>query len=177
MSNPYMTKAHHCFWSRAMTALAPGAIDPMVADHPIGRNDKIATMGSCFAQHLSKYVQKKGFNYFVTELPAEGVCAGAAARSNYGVFSARYGNVYTVRQALQLFQRAFGEFRPEEDVWAKGGRFFDPFRPQIEPDGFPTPEAMLEARQVHEHFLERRPVRGGDDDAMLADLRARRVES
>jgi hypothetical protein len=52
---------------------------------------------------------------------------------NFGVFSARYGNVYTVRQAVQLFERAFGRFSPQESAWESGDGFVDPFRPQIEP--------------------------------------------
>jgi hypothetical protein len=40
---------------------------------------------------------------------------------------------------LQLLRRAYGRFAPRDDVWARAdGRLFDPFRPTIQPDGFPT---------------------------------------
>ena len=139
-ANPYRELDDFCFWSRAMTAPAPGQIDPVVDPamnaKRIESSHKIATMGSCFAQHLSRIVEQAGFNYYVPEAAPEGMAAGVARARGYGVFSARYGNVYTVRQALQLFQRAFGSFHPQEAVWARGGRFVDAFRPQIEPDGF-----------------------------------------
>src|SRR5262249_542064 len=56
----------------------------------------------------------------------------------YGVYSARYGNVYTSRQFVQLFRRAYSEFLPEDDVWESDGAFVDPFRPAVQPGGFPT---------------------------------------
>jgi hypothetical protein len=84
----------------------------------------------------------KGFRYLVTEV--------GEADQNYGVFPARFGNLYTVRQLLQLFQRAYGLFVPIDDVWAgKDGRYVDPFRPQIEAAGFASPDAVREDRKKH----------------------------
>ena len=37
------------------------------------------------------------------------------APHGYGIYSARFGNIYTARQLLQLIQRAYGEFVPVED--------------------------------------------------------------
>jgi hypothetical protein len=67
----------------------------------------------------------------------------------YGIFSARYGNVYTVRQAVQLLDRAFGNFAPAEDVWEHVKGFVDAFRPQIDPEPLPTPDAVREAGAKH----------------------------
>jgi hypothetical protein len=33
-------------------------------------------------------------------------------------------------------------------VWEKDGRFYDPFRPNIEPDGFASAEEMENSRQA-----------------------------
>ena len=124
-------------------------MDPMSrAPFRITASDKIATMGSCFAQHISRRLQAAGFNYFVPESAPDDMGPDDAKRANYGVFSARYGNVYTVRQAVQLIDRAFdgAEF---DEVWEKGSHFVDPFRPQIEPDGFETPEAVRQSRARH----------------------------
>jgi hypothetical protein len=63
----------------------------------------------------------------------------------YGVFSARFGNIYTVRQLLQLFTRAYALFHPQDDAWLRpDGHLVDPFRPQITPAGFAS-EAELQA--------------------------------
>jgi hypothetical protein len=72
-----------------------------------------------------------------------------AQRRNFGVFSARYGNVYTVAQAAQLFDRAYGHFEPVEHVWQRDGRVVDPFRPQVEPGGFDDEAALQADRERH----------------------------
>lgn len=149
MTNPYAALPDHCFWSRAMTWVHPVQIDPMTAPpFQITSVDRVATMGSCFAQHISRHLQQSGFNYLVTEQAPEGSGRDEARRLNYGVFSARYGNVYTVRQALQLVERAYGSSSAEEG-WNSGGRVVDPYRPQIEPDGFASTAEMLKSRETH----------------------------
>lgn len=149
MTHPYSQLNDYNFWSRAVTLQAPGLIDPVVKPNPIAKGDKVATMGSCFAQHLSRNMAKAGFNYFIAEEPPPGLSTNEAASQNYGVFSARYGNVYTARQAVQLFDRAYGHFVPRNDIWHKESRFVDAFRPQIQPGGFLTEEALRTDRQQH----------------------------
>jgi hypothetical protein len=140
--NPYRAQPDHAFWSRAVGRVAAEDVDPVVAPRfALGRDDQIVTAGSCFAQHISRSLQSQGYRYLVTE-------PGSADR-NYGVYPARFGNIYTARQLLQLFQRAFGLFAPAEPAWCLGERFVDPFRPQIEPEGFDSDEAMLADREQH----------------------------
>ena len=46
----------------------PCLLDPVVsAKFTIGRDHKVATAGSCFAQHIARKLQATGFNYFVAE--------------------------------------------------------------------------------------------------------------
>ncbi|WP_151447303.1 GSCFA domain-containing protein [Lacisediminimonas profundi] len=149
MTNPYRGLNDFCFWSQAMTTPAPGHIDPAVRSDRIEPHHKVATMGSCFAQHISRHISAAGLDYLVTEKAPEGMEPDVARALGYGVFSARYGNVYTVRQAVQLFDRAFGRFEPAEGVWARGDRYVDAFRPQIEPEGFGTADEVREASVVH----------------------------
>lgn len=149
MSNPYKGRPDYCFWPRAMSNLAPWQINPVTRSVQIKEGEKIATIGSCFAQHISRHISSIGLDYFVPECPPEGMDENEAKRRNFKVFSARYGNVYTVRQTLQLFERAFGEFIPNENNWKKGKKFVDAFRPQIEPDGFSTEEECKHSREIH----------------------------
>jgi len=140
--NPYRTQPDHAFWSRAMMQLAIEEINPVANPRfQIGREDRIATAGSCFAQHISRALQADGYNYLVTE--------GGSIDRNYGVYPARFGNIYTARQLLQLFQRAFGLFTPAETAWRLADRFIDPFRPQVEPGGFDSLEALQTDRERH----------------------------
>ena len=139
MSHPYLGAAPHRLWRKAVAAPARDT-DPVV-DFPfrIGPGDKVCTAGSCFAQHISARLRDGGFTFLVTESAHPILPAETAERFSYGRFTARYGNVYTARQLLQLIRRAYGRFTPQEDIWpASGEGFLDPFRPQIQPGGFPT---------------------------------------
>ena len=65
---------------------------------------------------------------------------------NYGVFSARTGNIYTVSLLKQWTEWALGVKTPPQIYWLKDGRYIDPFRPAIEPGGFGSLEEMLASR-------------------------------
>lgn len=147
--NPYRGLPDRQFWGRAMTAPAPGHVDPVVQSARLEPHQRIATMGSCFAQRLARHIAASGLHHFDAEAPSSGLPAGLAAAQGYGMFSARYGNVYTVRQAVQLFDRAFGTFSPEEDVWERDGRYIDAFRPLVDPQGSDGPGQVRAAAQEH----------------------------
>ena len=128
-----------------------GEVDPVI-DFPfrIGPADRIVTAGSCFAQHIARHLAAAGFNHFIAE-PAHALLDAATAEAfGYGIYSARYGNIYTARQMLQLLQRAHGIFAPQERLWQEGNRCFDPFRPMIQPRGFAS-RTEFEADQA-QHF-------------------------
>jgi hypothetical protein len=150
-SNPYKGLPEHRFWRKAVELVEPSEVDPVVEPRfVISRRDKVASAGSCFAQHISKQLQNKGFNYFVAELPPPGISEELAQARSFSVFSARYGNIYTARQLIQLFDRAYGDFEPNEKIWQlPDGRFVDPFRPQIEPEGFQSLDELEQSRDVH----------------------------
>jgi hypothetical protein len=67
----------------------------------------------------------------------------------YGVYSCRYGNIYTTRQLIQLFDESSGMRSPQDAVWEKRGRFFDALRPNIDPVGQSTEEKIRTLRQKH----------------------------
>ncbi|MCC0003921.1 MAG: GSCFA domain-containing protein [Methylobacteriaceae bacterium] len=134
---PYSDLPDSSYWRRAVGGVAPEAIDPVVvAPFQIGARTKVAAAGSCFAQHIGRYLKAAGCAYLVTET-AHPVMTEAAARAlNYGVYTARTGNIYTARQLRQLIERAYGRVQPADDIWDEGGLFLDPFRPTIQPGGF-----------------------------------------
>jgi hypothetical protein len=147
---PYANLPDAAFWRRAVCGVPPDELDPVgEAPFVLKQSDRVATAGSCFAVHLSRHLAKSGFNYFVTE-PGHPFLGALAADFNYGAFSARYGNLYTSRQLVQLFDRAYGQFQPGEDVWPDGsGRFYDPFRPNIQPNGFASEPEYWADRAQH----------------------------
>ena len=150
--HPYKSLPSHCFWRRSIAEPKMHDVDPVVrAKFTIRQTDKVVTAGSCFAQHIARHLSQSGFSYFVTETAHPLMHESIARRYNYGVFSARYGNIYTSRQLIQLLRRAYTLFQPSDDMWIRAdGRIFDPFRPEIEPNGFSSlPEYLAHRRQ---HF-------------------------
>lgn len=149
--NPYKGLPDYHFWRKSISGQPLKSINPMVnATMQITPDDRIATAGSCFAQHIAKRLASSGFNYYVAEKPPEGMAAAEAQEKSYGVFSARYGNIYTTRQLLQLIRRAFGTFKPADTVWPslKDG-FLDPFRPEIEPHSTLSISDVLASSLTH----------------------------
>jgi hypothetical protein len=147
---PYSALPDHCFWSRAHRKESITEIDPVVKGHFLIEPDwKIATAGSCFAQHIARHLRSSGYNYFVPEAAHPVIDDEVAAEYNYGTFSARYGNIYTVRQLLQLAKRARGLFQPEENIWIQGESRIDPYRPNIQPNGFSRQDDFLADRERH----------------------------
>jgi hypothetical protein len=141
MTHPYRNAPAHQRWSSAMTRTLPDDIDPVIsAPWKISTSDMIATGGSCFAQHVAQRLRDAGLRHLELETAHPTLSPKTAAAFGYGPFSARYGAIYTARQLLQLLRRAYGRFTPQDDVWEDGmtGNLFDPFRPTIQPNGFPT---------------------------------------
>lgn len=122
----------------------------------ITRKDKVATAGSCFAQHVARHMKQRGFSIMDLEPPLPGLTTETAQKYGYETYSARYGNIYTARQLLQLVIDAFGigsgsdrSIVRDEDIFERNGRFFDGLRPNIEPDGFDSFDDAVAMRRVH----------------------------
>jgi GSCFA family protein len=150
MQSPYEGLGPEAFWRTGVVSRSaddiPFLYRPKV---PIDRSLNIATAGSCFAQHIARHLRLRGFSVIDTEPPPKFVPADVAARFGYGIYSARYGNIYTARQLKQLFLEVFGRFTPGDAVWEKDGRFYDALRPGVEPNGLSSPEVVAEHRSHH----------------------------
>lgn len=148
--HPYETQGPPSFWSRSIGKRHYSEISDLWSPIELKQTDKIATAGSCFAQHIGANLAKRGANFMDME-PAPPVFSSSdeARRWGYGVFSCRYGNVYTTRQLLQLFDEAFGHRKPADRVWSREGRYFDALRPGIDPVGQSSAEDVISLRADH----------------------------
>jgi len=72
-----------------------------------------------------------------------------ARHFGYGIYSARYGNVYTARQLRQLLEDVVADATSSMDVWPLGEAFVDALRPTVEPHGLESVEEVLLHRRVH----------------------------
>jgi hypothetical protein len=141
-NHPYRGLPADQFWSTAIRPVPAETVDPVrEAKFTFSAAEPVAAAGSCFAQHISRHLQQNGFNFLQTELP------GTASEP---VFSARFGNIYTVRQLRQLLLGAYGLHRPQMRAWRRAdGRFIDPLRPQLFPAGFASADAVIQDRRHH----------------------------
>jgi hypothetical protein len=136
-SNPYTGLEDRSIWRKAVAETHALQLAGLYRKKfPIAADAPIATAGSCFAQNIAKALKRNGFNFCDFEPRPPLFPAERAQEYNYGVYSARYCNIYTARQLLQTFDRAFG--------------YVDPFRPLLEPEPFGS-IAELE-RSRHSHF-------------------------
>ena len=148
---PYHSIPREARWREVMENLPSNQIDPHYhSSLKIQREDLIASAGSCFAQRIATALQTSGYKYLVTEKGPNFLSADEKYKYSYGQYSARYGNIYTVLQLLQLLRRAYGRFESIEPVWRlKSGGYIDPFRSAVQPDGFISEKECLRDRQTH----------------------------
>ena len=148
--NPYTHLPKSAFWKTGVAQENPYLIENLYKKKfNIKANTKIATAGSCFAQHISHHLKANGYKVLDVEPPPPGLPENLRKKFGYSTYSARYGNIYTVRQLLQLAQESAGEWTPANYVWEKEGKFFDALRPSIEPEGLDSPEEVIEHRRYH----------------------------
>ena len=148
--SPYDGLEPRAYWRSGVVDRKPtrleGLYDPRFLIAP---DTRVMTAGSCFAQHVHRAMTEAGYDVVDEEPAPAHVGAELADRYFYGKFSARYGNVYTSRQFLQLLREAEGRHIPAHPVWAKDSFYIDALRPNVEPKGYETPEAVLLARREH----------------------------
>jgi hypothetical protein len=131
MAHPYKSAPDRAFWKRAF---APSwEISSLIDGPPLIRDgENVASAGSCFAANMVPFLEQAGFGYIRRDVPPPVFADVAADNLNYSRFSAAYGNIYTARQASQMFRRALGRFRPAEDRWVVADDIvIDPFRPGL----------------------------------------------
>lgn len=109
----------------------------------------IATAGSCFAQHIGNRLKATNARLMDVEPTPPGMRAETAARYGFGIYSARYGNIYTSAQLLQLAEDALSARIRDEAIWQVKDRWYDGLRPRIEPTGFASRDHAIEARLSH----------------------------
>jgi len=149
-NRPYDALPPHAWWRRAIAGISPGDINPALSSpFKITRDTRIATAGSCFAQELSKAAIERGYANYVVEKGPPGLREENRRAFGYGIFPARYGNIYTTRHLVQLLDRAYGRFEPSDVAWRGKTGYVDPFRPFIQPEDFISESELLADREQH----------------------------
>lgn len=149
-ASPYENLATRSYWRSAVAQVDPHSLSEVYTPKfSITSSSLIATAGSCFAQHIARHLRKNGYQVLDTEPAPLGIRWHLEHKYGHSVYSARYGNIYTVRQLLQLAREVSGEFSPADWIWEKDGRFYDALRPSVEPEGLLSPQEVEQHRKYH----------------------------
>lgn len=148
-ANPYEDLPPDAFWRSGVAEPGIwGLRDLWKSKWELPADARFSTYGSCFAQHISRALVSRGFNWLNAE-PAPGRTPDALARAyNYGIFSARTGNIYRAAQLSAQVDLATGVAGPEDwEMWgAPKGGVLDSMRPAIEPGGFADRTDLIASR-------------------------------
>lgn len=150
MSSAYDNLPRSAFWRTGVVETELGRLEGIYnPKFLLDFSSAIATAGSCFAQHIGRVLREAGMNVLDLEPPPPGLSGENAAHYGYGLYSARYGNIYSVRQLKQLLEDALSEKVREEDFWFAGARVHDGLRPNVDPDGLDSVEEAIFLRRCH----------------------------
>ena len=148
--NPYSKLPESAFWKTAVAERNPEDLSDLYSKKfDLLDSDRFAAAGSCFAQHITRHLKINGFNVIDAEPAPEEIVETEKNAQGYGLYSARFGNIYTVHQLLQLAQEVAGERVVEDLVWQRDGRFYDSLRPTVSPEGLESEQLVVEARSRH----------------------------
>ena len=153
MKSPYQDLPKEAYWRSAVAERHPLTTAGLYRKKfDIDGTQPVATAGSCFAQHIARHMKQRGFDVLDKEPAPRGMTQEDGFRFGYGMYSARYANIYVAQQLLQLAREALGESKPtrEQLVWEDDqGRYYDAMRPSVEPEGLGSPEEVLAHRADH----------------------------
>ena len=147
MLNPYQTLPDKAFWKLAVSNRNLfDIIDLYEPKFNITSNSKIITFGSCFAQHIGKALKRNGYNWYITESKPTWFSIDQTKTFNYDIFTCRTGNIYTTSLLKQWVKWSIGNIQSPNELWHINNRFYDPFRPNIEPNGFYSYQEAMNSR-------------------------------
>jgi hypothetical protein len=150
VTSPYSDLPPSAYWRTGVVeadkTLWPDVFTPKFQ---ITAETAIATAGSCFAQHIGRTLKGQGMTVLDAEPAPKNLNDEDAKRLSYGIYSARYGNIYTPRQLRELLDDVAQDKVHEDLFWQKGDRFFDALRPGVEPDGFESLSMAMKQRHTH----------------------------
>ncbi|ABV37699.1 conserved hypothetical protein [Shewanella sediminis HAW-EB3] len=137
-STPYSDKGETFFWRTGVASIKLGQ-ETFTQLHQIDLgidNPRISSIGSCFAQHVGKWLNAGGYSFNQSKIETNQVSSFA------------FGNLYTPRCLLQWFDIAETEsgFDKSCAIYSDADKYYDLLRPNFNPDGFNSQADLVAAR-------------------------------
>lgn len=111
------------------------------------KKHSIATVGSCFAKHISKALITRGYTCLDADLPVNELSSDSLRFFNDGNRSSREVNIFTAALLKQWLTWALTNEPVPDEAWVRSGRFHDPFgSTSVESTGFFSYEEMKASR-------------------------------
>lgn len=135
---PYSNKSGNSFWRTGVANVDLGnETFPLLHQMDLGTNNpRISSIGSCFAQHVGKWLNTAGYSFNQSKIEINQVSSFA------------FGNLYTPKCLLQWFDIADkkSSFDRSCAIDSNGNKFFDLLRPSFNPSGFDSKDYLINAR-------------------------------
>lgn len=134
--NPYQSLSDDKFWKMGVQSRQAQAYYENIwqPKFKIKKKSKIVTAGSCFAQHVGKWLSKRSFSFLPSTLDTE------------HNFSFAFGNIYSTALLRQWLEAALGQKDLSHIYHEEEGRFYDLLRPAFNVDGFKSKKDLIKSR-------------------------------
>lgn len=150
MPHPYQTAPEQAFWRKGVAAEHGEDFSKIFAPKfRLDRNDAIATAGSCFAQHIGRALTASGCTVLDAEPAPRHLSPETAKAFGFGIYSGRYGNIYTARQLRELLEEILSDAPVAPISWQLDAAWVDALRPSVEPEGLSSPLEVAIHRKEH----------------------------
>jgi len=137
-STPYSDKGETFFWRTGVASIQLGQ-ETFTQLHQIElgiKNPRISSIGSCFAQHVGKWLNAGGYLFNQSKIETTQVSSFA------------FGNLYTPRCLLQWFRilDKTSQFDVGCAIYSHNNKYYDLLRPNFNPNGFDSQADLVAAR-------------------------------
>ena len=140
--HPYQNLTDSAFWKTGEPdpASPDRWVELVQSKQMIQPGARIATAGSCLPSTwpppAAQHNQPAGLR-----AATSGLAADQHHRFGYSLYSARYGNIYTVRQ-LRGWWKRWPDCTNRGHLWRHGDHWIDGLRPSVEPVGLGTAQEV-----------------------------------
>jgi hypothetical protein len=140
LTTPYTEGKKTSFWRTGVRCVQLGE-ERFHRLHSIEINKektKISSAGSCFAQHVGKWLLDRGYSFCQSSLYDDQIASFA------------FGNIYTPRSLIQWIEmnNSINQNKLEHSIYFDGHKYFDLLRPSFNPLGFNSAKKLEVARIV-----------------------------